>query len=96
MQTMTEVFETSPESDDDEKAGPLMEEWVLNILRQRRLHTLDQLGLLLPAANWAQLFLAVDRLSRSGAITLRSNGQGEYLLSLKSPQPDAAQPGMAN
>jgi hypothetical protein len=93
METMAEVLETSPASD-DEKTGPSMEEWVLEILRQRRLHTLDQLGLLLPAANWAQLFLAVDRLSRSGAITLRKNGQGEYLLSLKRRQPDAAQRGL--
>ncbi|MGH7231637.1 MAG: hypothetical protein ACREJU_09805 [Nitrospiraceae bacterium] len=90
METMAEILETSPESV-NENAGPAMEEWVLGILQQQRLHTLDQLGLLLPAANWAQLFLAVDRLSRSGAITLRSNGQGQYLLSAKGHQPEGVQ-----
>lgn len=63
-----------------------MEEWLLNVLEHQGMQTLDQLGLLLPAGNWAQLFLALDRLSRSGNIVLWSNGRGEYLAKVKDQQ----------
>jgi hypothetical protein len=62
---------------------PSMEEWLLDALQRHGMQTLDQLGLLLPAGNWAQLFLALDRLSRSGSIVLWSNGRGEYLARVK-------------
>ena len=62
---------------------PSMEEWLLETLQRHGMQTLDQLGLLLPAGNWAQLFLALDRLSRSGSIVLWSNGRGEYLARVK-------------
>jgi hypothetical protein len=31
---------------------PSMKEWVLSILHEHGMHTLDELGLLLPRANW--------------------------------------------
>ena len=55
--------------------------------------TLDALAVSIPSPTWAQLFLAVDTLSRSGAITLRSIGRGEYLVSLgKQTTPLAVSP----
>lgn len=50
---------------------PSMKEWILSLLHEHGLHTLDELGVLLPRTNWAQLFLAIDGLSRDGAIDLR-------------------------
>ena len=61
---------------------PSMQEWVLSTLRDG-VHTLDELGALLPDANWAQLFLAVDRLSRNGSIGVRRLGYGDYVLALR-------------
>jgi hypothetical protein len=63
--------------------GCSIEEWVLDVLEREGMQTLDQLGLLLPAGNWARLFLALDRMSRSGRIVLWSNGRGEYLAKVK-------------
>lgn len=65
---------------------PSIEEWVLDVLEREGMQTLDQLGLLLPAGNWARLFLALDRMSRSGRIVLWSNGRGDYLAKLKDRQ----------
>ncbi|MER3422912.1 MAG: hypothetical protein C4293_06445 [Nitrospiraceae bacterium] len=61
---------------------PSVEEWVLGVLRDRGAQTLDQLGGSLPEVNWAQLFLAIDRLSRSGKISMWNMGPGDYLLSI--------------
>jgi hypothetical protein len=66
-------------------AYPSMQEWVLNTLQEHGVCSLDELGALLPGTNWSQLFRAIDRLSRGGAIGLRSLGNGEYLLNLKDP-----------
>ena len=64
---------------------PSMKEWVLSVLFEHGMHTLDELGAFLPQANWAQLFLALDGLSREGIIELRRVGQGEYGLTLRDP-----------
>lgn len=64
------------------QSRPSVDEWVIGVLRQHGTQTLDQLGRLLPEANWAQLFLAIDRLSRTGAVTLWSPGFGDYLISV--------------
>ena len=68
-------------------------EWLLEILERKGPLTLDALAASIPSPTWAQLFLAVDTLSRSGAITLRSIGRGEYLVSLgKQTTPLAVSP----
>ena len=56
---------------------PSMKDWVLGVLQEGGGQTLDELGSLLPSANWAQFFLAIDRLSRDGEIGLRLVGNGE-------------------
>ena len=59
---------------------PSIDEWITSVLVQHGTQTLDDLGKLLPDVNWAQLFLAIDRLSRSGKISLWSPGFGNYLI----------------
>jgi hypothetical protein len=82
MQTANEAFLSERASTSlDEMFS--MEEWVLDVLEREGVQTLDQLGLLLPSGNWARLFLALDRMSRSGCIALWSNGRGDYLAKLK-------------
>jgi len=79
---MMQVQECTRESVASIVERPSVEEWVLASLRARGSQTLDQLGSALPETNWAQLFLAIDRLSRSGLVTLRPARQGDYLVSL--------------
>jgi hypothetical protein len=69
---------------------PSIDEWVLGTLQQHGTQTLDQMGKLLPEVNWAQLFLAIDRLSRSGKISLWSPGFGDYLITVNGRQRSAA------
>jgi hypothetical protein len=73
---------------------PSVEEWLLGTLRERGPQTLDQLGKSLPEANWAQLLLAIDRLSRRKEISMRSHPPGDYLIALK-PSVPACDPGQA-
>ena len=69
---------------------PSIDEWVLDALQQHGAQTLDQMAQLLPEINWAQLFLAIDRLSRSRKISLWSPGFGVYLVTLNMTQPPGA------
>jgi hypothetical protein len=62
---------------------PSVDEWILDSLRERGAQTMDQLSGSMPAVNWAQFFLAIDRLSRTGKITLWPPKNGEYLVSVK-------------
>jgi hypothetical protein len=51
--------------------------------------TIEQLTASLPDVSWSQVFLAIDRLSRSGQVVLRKvSGQG-YLVSLNRTRLDA-------
>jgi hypothetical protein len=62
--------------------SPSIDEWITAPLRAKGQQTLDALGSLLPETNWAQLFLAVDRLSRAERIRIRQTSDHDYLLSL--------------
>ena len=44
--------------------------------------SLDELAALLPGYSWAQVFAAVDRLTREGTVTLKHPAPFRYLLSL--------------
>jgi len=44
--------------------------------------SLDELAVLLPGYSWAQVFAAVDRLTREGTISLKHPAPFRYLLSL--------------
>ena len=47
--------------------------------------TLETLARKLATCTWNQMFMAIDRLSREGAITLRPYSRFQYLASLASP-----------
>ena len=89
----TSFVEVNSQAHDRRATGqekPSVDEWVLSVLQQRGTQTLDQIGKLLPEVNWAQLFLAIDRLSRSGKISLWSPGFGDYLITVNHGQRPAA------
>jgi hypothetical protein len=48
--------------------------------------SLDELATLLSDYSWAQVFSAVDRLTRKGTITLQHPAPLRYLLSLAPPE----------
>ena len=48
--------------------------------------SLDELAALLPGYSWAQVFAAVDRLTREGAVALTYQAPFRYLLSPVSHQ----------
>lgn len=48
--------------------------------------SLDELADLLPSYSWAQVFSAVDRLTREGTVTLKHPAPFRYLLSLAPRQ----------
>jgi hypothetical protein len=62
---------------------PSVDEWILARLQERGAQRLDELAGSLSEVNWAQYFLAIDRLSRSGKISLWHADRGDYLISLK-------------
>lgn len=55
---------------------------LLAALRMRGAQTIEQLASLQPTVSWAQVFLAIDRLSRSGLVLLRRDGGCRYCVSL--------------
>ena len=46
--------------------------------------TLEELVLNCPDFSWAQVFLEVDRLSRSGQLRLTKRGVGSYTITLRA------------
>jgi len=48
--------------------------------------SLDELAALLPGYSWAQVFAAVDRMTREGTVTVKHPGPFRYLLSLAPRQ----------
>lgn len=52
--------------------------------------SLDELAALLPGSSWAQVFSAVDRLTREGTVILTHPDPSHYLLSLAPRQPAEA------
>lgn len=59
-----------------------IDEWILDALRIGGTQTLDCLSHALPVEKWAPLFLAIDRLSRAGKITIWPPKNGDYLVSV--------------
>ena len=60
-----------------------IDERVVRVLQRHGTQTLDHIGTLLPDVTWPRLFLAIDRLSRSGKISLWSTGFGDYFMTAK-------------
>ena len=57
---------------------------VLRIVEARGPQTLEDLVAALPRLGWSSVFLAVDRLSRSGRIMLKPCGRAGYQVVLRS------------
>lgn len=55
-----------------------MDQQIIETLREHGTIHLDELVDRLGAAGWPSVFLAVDRLSRSGKVLLELCGRGEY------------------
>ena len=55
-----------------------MDQQILETLRKCGGVGLDELVVCLGTAGWPSVFLAVDRLSRSGQLSLRLCARGEY------------------
>jgi hypothetical protein len=66
-----------------------VKERLLNVLRENGPHALEGLCAL-PDLSWAQVLLAVDHLSRSGAVTMERIGSCEYQVSLSGGERNAA------
>lgn len=62
-----------------------VEQWVLSVLMEHGERSLDELGQSLPEMNWAQLFLTIDKLSRSGKICLHRAKDGDYIVGISAP-----------
>jgi len=56
---------------------------ILDVVRQVPDCTLDELTRNCPDLPWNQIFLEVDRLSRSGELRLTSKGVGNYTVRLR-------------
>jgi hypothetical protein len=63
-------------------SGPVIEEVLRSALKIAGPTTMDRLVSLLPCVSWSQVFLAVDRLSRSGIVSLQRTKSGDYRISL--------------
>ena len=61
---------------------PSMDEWILSVVRVEKGQTLDTLTRQVPQTNWAQVLLAIDRLSRSGHVALWPLEHGDYRITL--------------
>ncbi len=72
MSAMSNDFTTSLSTD----------ELLLDALRGMQPQTIESLCSLLPGMTWSQVFLAVDRLSRVGAVSLQPIRRCEYQVSL--------------
>ena len=60
------------------------DELLLQALRGMQPQTIESLCALLPGMTWSQIFLAVDRLSRTGVVMLQPVRRGEYQISLNA------------
>jgi len=65
------------EHDVSTERGVSTEEVLLGLLRNGGVQTLDDLAEA-SGLDWAQVFLAIDRLSRSGDVSLRRAGRLQY------------------
>ena len=60
------------------------DELLLEALRGMQPQTIESLCSLLSGMTWSQVFLAIDRLSRVGAVTLQPIRRCEYQVSLSA------------
>lgn len=59
---------------------------ILEAMRRAPGCQLDDLVLCLPGLTWNQVFLEVDRLSRTGQVWVTAKGQGDYTVRLPTKE----------
>lgn len=69
-------------SQTDRESGSPVEQRLLAALKAKGAQTIEQLASLQPTVSWAQVFLAIDRMSRAGLVFLRRDGGCRYCVSL--------------
>jgi hypothetical protein len=58
---------------------------IVTALKSTSPQTMEQLLHAFPEVTWAQIFLAVDRLSRAGKIYLEQTKDRDYLIGVRAP-----------
>lgn len=66
----------------DQESNSPVEQRLLVALKTSGAQTIEQLVSSQPTVSWAQVFLAIDRLSRSGMVLLRRDRGCRYCVSL--------------
>ena len=69
-----------------------VENQVIGVLHRTHACDLEDVTRQCPNLTWNQVFLAVDRLSRSGEIMLMPGGRGVYTLTFPQRQEDPSNP----
>ena len=62
-----------------------VEEQVIDLVHRAQACDLEEITRYCPTLTWNQVFLAVDRLSRSGELRLVSRGRGLYTVIFRQP-----------
>lgn len=65
---------------------------ILHELEQHGACTIEALTAILPSCSWNQVFMAVDTLSREGALRLQLHARSQYVVSLAGPRTDTYRP----
>jgi len=78
-----------------EKGGPMptqqmTDDRVLEVIVRSPGCTLEDIVFACPDLTWNQVFIAIDRLSRAGALMLKPKGRGVYTLHLSNKAVHAA------
>lgn len=71
---------------------PAINALIIRELEQHGPCTIETLTTTLPSCSWNQLFMAIDTLSREGALLLQLQARSQYLVSLASPRTDGYSP----
>jgi hypothetical protein len=59
---------------------------VMEIIRRSSQCDLEDVAFACPGLTWNQVFMAIDRLSREGAVNLRNSGPGRYTVSIENSE----------
>ena len=71
---------------------PAINALIIRELEQHGPCTIETLTTTLPSCSWNQLFMAIDTLSREGALLLQLQARSQYLVSLAAPRTDTFPP----